>query len=311
MTSCDCLCCLKLVVTSYQGIKPVTDLTTPNEWPINCFDENSADKEPDFEQDPYIDLNSEDLLKEFDNQKLCKSELNRLRDAGEIRSVLQRTGWLDETLHINLETNINEVNSAIHHDLPPAKWKAMLQEKKQSILDHKAKPSSKAEDAAHESITPNVVKVIDKAYLDKRYHTTEHNDFMDTVAQKYNLNEEQDRAFRIIANHVVLPNSEPLKMYIGGMGGTGKSQVLKAISSFFESRNEAYRFIIVAPTGTAAALLSGSTYHSVFGINDMSGEAQSTKALIQVRTRLLGVDYIFMDKVSMLICIKYLRSCAR
>jgi hypothetical protein len=126
--------------------------------------------------------------------------------------------------------------------------------------------------------------------------------YIDAISQEQNLNDEQDRAFRIVANHVVLPNSEPLKMYIGGMGGTGKSQVLKAVSNFFERRCEAYRFIIVAPTGTAAALLSGSTYHSVFGINDMSGDAQATKTLMQVRSRLLGVDYIFMDEVSMLSC---------
>jgi hypothetical protein len=74
------------------------------------------------------------------------------------------------------------------------------------------------------------------------------------------------------------------------------------ISTFLEKRNEAYRFIIVAPTGTAAALLSGSTYHSVFGINDISSDAQSSKTLIQVRTRLQGVDYIFLDEVSMLSC---------
>jgi hypothetical protein len=57
-------------------------------------------------------------------------------------------------------------------------------------------------------------------------------------------------------------------MYLGGMGGTGKTQVIKALSSFFESRKEAHRFIIIAPTGTAAALLGGSTYHSMFGINE-------------------------------------------
>jgi hypothetical protein len=99
-----------------------------------------------------------------------------------------------------------------------------------------------------------------------------------------------------------MPNSEPLKMYIGGMGGTGKSQVLKAVSKFFEHRNEAHRFIVVAPTGSAAALLSGSTYHSVFGIHDMNSEAQATKTLVQVQTRLLGVDYVFLDEVSMLSC---------
>ena len=57
-------------------------------------------------------------------------------------------------------------------------------------------------------------------------------------------------------------------MYLGGMGGTGRSQVIKALSYFFKGRKEAHRFIIVAPTGTAAALLGGSTYHSMFGINE-------------------------------------------
>ena len=88
------------------------------------------------------------------------------------------------------------------------------------------------------------------------------------------------------------------------MGGTGKTRVLKAVSKYLEIRKEAYRFIIVAPTGSAAALLSGSTYHSVFGINNMGGEANATKTktMTQVRTGLQGVDYIFMDEVSMLSC---------
>ncbi len=81
------------------------------------------------------------------------------------------------------------------------------------------------------------------------------------------------------------------------MGGTGKSQVLKALIKFFQLRKEEHRIIIVAPTGSAAALLGGSTYHSVFGIN----ERQSTNVdLAQVRSRLEGVDYVFFDEVSML-----------
>jgi hypothetical protein len=227
--------------------------------------------------------------------------LNQLKDAGEIKAVLQRTGWLDERANINPHSDIAEINPTSH--LPPPTWKAILQQKKQNVLDSRVKSiQTNAAQAAPESFTADVVKVIDKSYLDKRYHTTKHNNLMDTISQQHTLNEEQERAFRIIANHIVMPNSEPLKMYIGGMGGTGKSQVLKAVSDFFESRNEAYRFVVVAPTGTAAALLSGSTYHSVFGINDMSSEAQATKTLMQVRTRLLGVDYIFLDEVSMLSC---------
>jgi hypothetical protein len=270
--------------------------STPNEWPINCFDDNEVDDSTDFQHDPYIDQKSEDI-----QEKLCTSELQRQKEAGEIKHVLQRTGWLDEAPKIApTSSDIMQVNPTSY--LPAATWKAMLKEKKQSILENKGKPTSISKQAVLEPFTSNVVKVIDKAYLEKRFHTTEHNSSMDAICEKYSLNDEQERAFRIIANHVVLPNSDSLKMYIGGMGGTGKSQVLKAVSNFFVSRNEAHRFIIVAPTGTAAALLSGSTYHSVFGINDMSNEAQTTKALMQVRTRMLGVDYIFFDEVSMLSC---------
>ncbi|KAJ3898327.1 hypothetical protein F5879DRAFT_779458, partial [Lentinula edodes] len=47
------------------------------------------------------------------------------------------------------------------------------------------------------------------------------------------LNNEQERAFRIIAQHSACLVSEPLQMYIGGMGGTGKSQVIRALLQFF------------------------------------------------------------------------------
>jgi hypothetical protein len=67
--------------------------------------------------------------------------------------------------------------------------------------------------------------------------------------------------FKIITNHAISANPEQLCIYLGGMGGTGKSQVIKALSFFFEGRKKAHRFIIVALTGTAATLLGGSMYH--------------------------------------------------
>jgi len=38
-------------------------------------------------------------------------------------------------------------------------------------------------------------------------------------------------------------------MYVGGMGGTGKSQVVKALMDFYKFRNESHRFVVLAPTG--------------------------------------------------------------
>ena len=90
-------------------------------------------------------------------------------------------------------------------------------------------------------------------------------------------------------------------MYIGGMAGTGKSQVLRTLSEFFSRRNELYHLLILAPTGSAAALLGGSTYHSVLGIYS-DGDRLSNTQLSQIKSRILGVQYIFLDEVSMLSC---------
>jgi hypothetical protein len=85
------------------------------------------------------------------------------------------------------------------------------------------------------------------------------------------------------------------------MGGTGKSQVIKALVSFFNKRNEAHCFMILAPTESAAALINGSTYHSALGLNDWM-DAANAKNIAKVRSRLEGVEYIFLDEVSMLSC---------
>jgi len=61
---------------------------------------------------------------------------------------------------------------------------------------------------------------------------------IEDVIVKFELTSEQERSFRIIANHAVTPGSEQLMMYVGGMAGTGKSQVIKALMDFFKSRNE-------------------------------------------------------------------------
>ena len=90
-------------------------------------------------------------------------------------------------------------------------------------------------------------------------------------------------------------------MYLGGMGRTRKSRVIKVLVSFFKMRNEGHRILILAPTGLAATLLTGYTYHSALGIND-NFDYGGMKGVVQVRDKLDGADYIFLDEVSMLSC---------
>jgi hypothetical protein len=116
------------------------------------------------------------------------------------------------------------------------------------------------------------------------------------------LNAEQERAFRIVANHAVQPQTEQLKMYLGGMGGTGKSQVIKALIHFFTHRKESHRFAILGPTGTSAALLGGSTYHSYLNVQTGKSRRNEATSIAQIKGKLDGVEYIFIDEVSMLAC---------
>ena len=54
--------------------------------------------------------------------------------------------------------------------------------------------------------------------------------------------------------------------------------------------------MVVAPT----ALLGGSTYHYMFGINEKVDISRAR--LAEVKECLNGMDYIFLDEVSMLSC---------
>jgi len=131
---------------------------------------------------------------------------------------------------------------------------------------------------------------------------------MQEVATEFKLNKEQLRAFRLIANHSSCVAAEQLKMHLGGMGGTGKSQVIRALISMFDKKQESHHFVVLAPTGTAAALLNGSTYHSMLGVrsrgkrNEDSFEKSMTTLVNDARSRLAGVDYIFIDEISMIAC---------
>ena len=83
-------------------------------------------------------------------------------------------------------------------------------------------------------------------------------------------------------------------MCLAGMGGTGKTQVIKALICMFERRNESHRFIVVAPTGNAAASVGGTTYHSKFGIriDEKKGNSDNVKnqatLIAEARMKLRG-----------------------
>ncbi|KAA1479659.1 hypothetical protein DENSPDRAFT_789446, partial [Dentipellis sp. KUC8613] len=200
-------------------------------------------------------------------------------------------------------------------DKNAAEWKNLLASKKAEVLSQKqysTNNNQNNEDSDNEyDDPPNDVVPIYKSYLTNEFKADSKADqkLIDSYVKKFTLNEEQERAFRIIANHSVCKVKDQLQMHIGGMGGTGKSQVIKALTAFFEARGKKFAFLIMAPTGTAAALIGGSTYHSVLGFRGSSGDEkgsngtnESQQSLDAIRERIEHAEYIFLDEVSMIDC---------
>ena len=220
-----------------------------------------------------------------------------------VRQMMCSMGWADPL--DTVQPRSDSSSFIPEKNLLGAAWEQVIDRLKKTISEKKneynvlRKPEQddiSPHTVSHDAHDTNIVKIVDKSYLDSKFYVDGVSELIDSTVEDFTLNKEQERAFRIITNHAISNNSEQLQMYLGGMGGTGKSQVIKALSHFFTSRNEAHRFIIVAPTGTAAALLGGSTYHSMFGINDKSG----TGRISHVKEKMAGVQYIFFDEVSML-----------
>jgi len=91
-------------------------------------------------------------------------------------------------------------------------------------------------------------------------------------------------------------------MYLGGAGGTGKSRIINVLRNFFISRGQDRRFRLVSFTGVATKIINGMTIHSALGLNQRrKGNAQS-KTNNDLWSIWEGVDYLFIDEISMIGC---------
>ena len=127
-------------------------------------------------------------------------------------------------------------------------------------------------------------------------------EMIDAMIEEYTLNTEQARAFRIICEHSLKKNSSPLRMYIGGAGGTGKSRVINALKEFFIRRGQSRRFRLASYTGVAAKNISGMTVHSALSINQRNKSGSQLKTHRDLVAMWEGVDYFFIDEISMIGC---------
>jgi hypothetical protein len=121
---------------------------------------------------------------------------------------------------------------------------------------------------------------------------------IDKIVVEFNMdsNEEQERAFRIIANHWKNGDPEQLLMYVGGMGGTGKSHIIRATVEFFRRCGCPDELLLSAPTGCAAVLIDGYTIHALTFLPNQKGTRVPVSDLEKIWH---DVRYLIIDEVSM------------
>lgn len=120
-------------------------------------------------------------------------------------------------------------------------------------------------------------------------------------ASTWGLNKEQTLAFNIIANQSLKKRGfeGPLKMYLSGPAGTGKSRVFNALRAFFEAKNQARRFRVCSYMGIAAKNVGGMTLHAGLCLGKAEKRVRSKEDLISMWN---GVDFLLIDEVSMISC---------
>ena len=123
------------------------------------------------------------------------------------------------------------------------------------------------------------------------------------------LNADQRRIFDAVKSHLLQQQHEanecqcdfkPLRMFVSGVGGTGKSFLIEAIKALVGSiwPSDSLTCAVAAPTDLAAFNVGGITIHRLFQlpIEHWSLPRSSQKVM---KTTLRNVKMIIVDKVSM------------
>ncbi|KAL4262377.1 ATP-dependent DNA helicase [Pleurotus pulmonarius] len=255
---------------------------------LNEDDSQGSDRErqpvePRSERDAIVDLLCEPDRKEREN-RIAASLMTEL---------LAAIGWSTPVIK-NIEAMISDVDSIPR--LTSKQWADVVKAEREKAIEHRrGKLPQKGKPDSNYAFVFNGVRVIDKSFFDKTFRSDELRAVRDKISVDFSLNKEQNHAFAMVADHSFRQDKTQMNLYIGGMGGTGKSQVLRALRSFFAASDESNRIMVVAPTGNAASHVCGTTYHYAFGLH----MADNAGTLTTIQERLRGVDYIFFDEISM------------
>ena len=102
---------------------------------------------------------------------------------------------------------------------------------------------------------------------------------------------------------------EPLRIFVSGFGGSGKSHLIRTLMGFSyiksEVRKEPCHFLLGAPTGIASYNISGQTLHSIWSLPVEHNKKAEYKPLLDAKLNNFRANYLhvcghIIDEVSMM-----------
>jgi hypothetical protein len=131
------------------------------------------------------------------------------------------------------------------------------------------------------------------------------------LAARDTLNTQQRQVYDTVMRHfrvtVLDCRPPPLRLQIDGGGGTGKSYMVKVISSHLQAKAASYGrispIVRAAPTGVASNQIGGQTLHSLLRLpidGNYRSLSETPTALNALQRRFRGIHYLVIDEKSML-----------
>jgi hypothetical protein len=145
---------------------------------------------------------------------------------------------------------------------------------------------------------------------------------MNRVGCEMTLNDEQWIAYLIVARKFISdlvadsngqPRTLPVRLFLTGPGGTGKSHVVNSLKKLMAAYGAEDRLRLLAPTGSTAGLIDATTIHKGFGIHikrKQANGAEQDSAMVSVSKKKrreleedwAKVDWLFVDEISLMGC---------
>ena len=254
---------------------------------VNADDESDHASQDDT--DLIIDDNSDD------DSPFVSSDTNTANS--EVVQIIRDSGYL-----INFPDMVQQKCSFSATLLQQQQWKSDIQGQSESMqqqlyfgeMDEENIEQINIDDISWNGNDDDIHLVInDNPVQDKDVQV-----ILSETEEKYSLNSKQKVVFKLITRNVIkrLKNEsvEQIIAYVGGAGGTGKSQIIKAVVHFHNEIKLRHTLRLCAYTGTAAKLIGGSTISSI---------AMIRNANIAKLEKIWGcVNTVLLDEVSMTGC---------